>query len=156
MVDYDLTPHISYFLDWLLQVFLFFEFLSVKKTFKEQHSSQGKVGLLCDANMVDLAVDVYKNLHSDGIPRALWEKEAQLPCIWHSFRQKQRQSWRPLKTQNLEDRCSQPRVVGSCLPTWKPSLGLAGVFKCIFTDVQDFIVSGNSRISLPFYVNPSI
>lgn len=71
MVDYDLTPHISYFLDWLLQVFLFFEFLSVKKTLKEQHSSQGKAGLLCDASMVDLAVDVYKNLHSDGIPRAL-------------------------------------------------------------------------------------
>lgn len=71
MVDYDLTPHISYFLDWLLQVFLFLEFLSVKKTFKKQHSSQGKAGLFCDTNVVDLAVDVYKTLHSDGIPRAL-------------------------------------------------------------------------------------
>lgn len=98
MVDYDLTPHLSYFLDWLLQVFLYLQFLSVKGTFKEEHSSQEKVGLLCDTNMVDLAVDVYKNLHSYGIPHALWEKEAQLPCSWHSFRQKQSQSWRPLKT----------------------------------------------------------
>lgn len=71
MVDYDLTTHISYFLDWLLQVFLFLELLPVKEIYNEEYSSQGKSGLLCDTNMVDFAVDVYKTLHSDDIPHAL-------------------------------------------------------------------------------------
>ena len=57
MVEYNLTTHITYFLDGHL-VFLLLEFLSVKEIYNEKESLQGKMDLLSDANMVDCAMGV--------------------------------------------------------------------------------------------------
>jgi hypothetical protein len=73
MVAYNLTTCITHFLYRYL-VFWLFEFLSVKEIYNEKELLQGKLDLLSDTNMVDFAVDVYKNLYSDDIPHALREK----------------------------------------------------------------------------------
>ena len=73
MPEYHLTTGIVHFLDRHL-VFLLLVFLFVKKIYNEKELLQGKLDLLNYTNMVDLAMDAYKNLYSDDIPHVLREK----------------------------------------------------------------------------------
>ena len=68
-----MTTRIPQFLRQHL-VFPSLEFLSIKEIHKEKELLEGKLDLLSDTNMVDFAMDVYKNRHSDDIPHALRDK----------------------------------------------------------------------------------
>lgn len=89
---------------------------------------------------------MYKNLHSSDILILLEEKKMAVMQL----KQPQAETglWRLLKIQKPEDRCSQPRAVGSCLPNWQTSMGLGRNIWMCSINVQSFNVSRRSRISL--------
>jgi len=68
MPEYDLTNKIAEHLDRHM-IFPLLEFLSSRKIYDEKSILAMKLELLQNTNMVDFAVDCYKNLYpSDEIP----------------------------------------------------------------------------------------
>lgn len=51
-----------------LGILLYLESNFFLQIYNEKELLQGKLDLLSDTNMVDFAMDVYKNLYSDDIP----------------------------------------------------------------------------------------
>jgi translation initiation factor 3 subunit E len=64
MLEYDLTAKIAQYLDRHM-IFPLLEFLSSRKIYDEKSISVMKLDLLNKTNMVDFAVDCYRNLYSE-------------------------------------------------------------------------------------------
>jgi translation initiation factor 3 subunit E len=76
MADYDLTYKIAKYLDRHM-IFPLLEFLSSHKIYDEKEILEMKVDLLKNTNMVDFAMECYRNLHPDeSVPEGL------LLCIY--------------------------------------------------------------------------
>lgn len=74
MAESDLTTRMSPYLDRHL-VFPLLEFLSVKQIYNDSEMLKGKLDLLSKTNMVDFAMDVFKNLYPDKeVPLGLKDK----------------------------------------------------------------------------------
>lgn len=74
MPDYDLTNKVAQYLDRHM-IFPLLEFLSSRKIYDEKSILTMKLELLNNTNMVDFAVDCYRNLYSEEeIPEHLIEK----------------------------------------------------------------------------------
>ena len=71
MPEYDLTSKIGQYLDRHM-IFPLLEFLSSRKIYDEKSLLAMKLELLNGTNMVDFAVESYKNLYSDVPERAYW------------------------------------------------------------------------------------
>lgn len=65
MAEFDLTYKISQYLDRHM-IFPLLEFLSSHKIYDEKDILQVKLDLLSNTNMVDFAMDCYKNLNPDN------------------------------------------------------------------------------------------
>ncbi|KAL5456996.1 hypothetical protein EMCRGX_G034227 [Ephydatia muelleri] len=64
MAEYDLTSKIGNYLDRHL-VSIMLEFLSEKKLYDDRDLLQARIDLLSKTNMVDSAIDLYKQLHEE-------------------------------------------------------------------------------------------
>jgi translation initiation factor 3 subunit E len=64
MSEYDLTLKVSQYLDRHM-IFPLLEFLSSHKIYDEKDILVVKLDLLNNTNMVDFAMDCYRNLHPD-------------------------------------------------------------------------------------------
>ena len=64
MPEYDLTSKIAQYLDRHM-TFPLLEFLSSRKIYDETSILKMKLDLLNNTNMVDFAVDCYRNLYSE-------------------------------------------------------------------------------------------
>lgn len=74
MAQHDLTGSLSRSLDRHL-VFPLLEFLQVRGLYREEDLLQGKIELLSKTNMVDFAMDIYKNLHgSEQVPQEMFDR----------------------------------------------------------------------------------
>jgi len=74
MAEYDLTYKISQYLDRHM-IFPLLEFLSSHKIYDEKDTLVVKLDLLSNTNMVDFAMDCYKNLNPDSeVPDNLVDK----------------------------------------------------------------------------------
>lgn len=76
MAEYDLTQKIGQYLDRHL-VFPLLEFLSAKQIYDEADMLKGKLELLSNTNMVDFAMDVFKQLYpEEDVPNTLRDKRS--------------------------------------------------------------------------------
>jgi len=75
---YELTSKIAPYLDRHL-VFPLLEFLQVKAMHPEGEILNAKIQLLQKTNMVDFAMDIYKNLHNtEEVPQAMMERRTEV------------------------------------------------------------------------------
>jgi len=91
MADWELTSKLGPFLDRHLVIPLL-EFLSMngKGIYDETDLLRGKLELLSNTNMIDFAMDVYKNLYPDQeVPKELIEKR---PKVVERFEELQKQT----------------------------------------------------------------
>ncbi|KAK3269113.1 Eukaryotic translation initiation factor 3 subunit E [Cymbomonas tetramitiformis] len=78
MAAYDLTSQVGCFLDRHL-VFPLLEFLQVKAVYPEREILEAKIELLGKTNMVDFAMDIYKNLNPESeVPEGMAQKKQQV------------------------------------------------------------------------------
>ncbi|KAJ7976735.1 Eukaryotic translation initiation factor 3 subunit E [Quillaja saponaria] len=78
MADYDLTPRMAPNLDRHL-VFPLLEFLQERQLYQDEQILKAKIELLNKTNMVDYAMDIYKNLyHTDDVPQDMVDRRAEV------------------------------------------------------------------------------
>jgi translation initiation factor 3 subunit E len=88
MPEYDLTTKVAQYLDRHM-IFPLLEFLSSRKIYDEKSILTMKLDLLNNTNMVDFAVDCYRNLYAeDEIPER--KKTLTKTClqIYRSYKNK--------------------------------------------------------------------
>lgn len=74
MAQFDLTNDLAKYLDRHL-VFPLLEFLSHKQMYDENDIQKGKIDLLEKTNMVDFAMDIYKQLYNkEDVPKEMKER----------------------------------------------------------------------------------
>jgi hypothetical protein len=78
MASYELSSTLAKFLDKHL-CFPLLEFLQDKGVYNEEDIMRAKIALLQNTNMVDFAMDIYKELHqTDDAPAAMTERRTEV------------------------------------------------------------------------------